>query len=180
MSSDPGADERRARRAELRRRQVRRRRATGAALLVAVGGHRHLGGRHAGVRRQRRAPADSVTDDRTLTGDHGRRDHDALGDDHGHDGAPRPPPDLGSHSVTIAWVGDTVLASKYGTPPDAGRRSMAPVVGPLRSADLAFGNLEETLSAAARDRSAAARRTASRSRRRPRTRSSCRRRASTS
>jgi len=38
MSTDPGADERRARRAELRRRQVRRRRATGAALLVAVAG----------------------------------------------------------------------------------------------------------------------------------------------
>ena len=39
-----------------------------------------------------------------------------------------------------------VLASNYGMPPDAGRLSMAPVVGPLRSADLAFGNLEETLS----------------------------------
>ena len=38
MSSDPGADERRARRAELRRRQVRRRRVTGAVLLVALGG----------------------------------------------------------------------------------------------------------------------------------------------
>ena len=34
----PDADERGARRAELRRRQVRRRRATGAALLVAVAG----------------------------------------------------------------------------------------------------------------------------------------------
>ena len=38
MSSDPGADERRARRAELRRRQVRRRRGTGAVLLLALGG----------------------------------------------------------------------------------------------------------------------------------------------
>ena len=58
------------------------------------------------------------------------------------------PADAGqAHSVTIAWVGDTVLASNYGMPPDGGRRSMAPVVGPLRSADLAFGNLEETLSA---------------------------------
>ena len=56
-------------------------------------------------------------------------------------------PALAARSVTIAWVGDTVVASKYGMPPDAGRRSMAPVVGPLRGADLAFGNLEETLSA---------------------------------
>jgi hypothetical protein len=39
-----------------------------------------------------------------------------------------------------------VLASSYGTPPDAGRLSMLPVAGPLRSADLSFGNLEETLS----------------------------------
>ena len=56
-----------------------------------------------------------------------------------------PPPDL-SKRLTIAWVGDTVLASKYGMPPDAGRGSMARVVGPLRAADLAFANLEETLS----------------------------------
>ena len=60
---------------------------------------------------------------------------------------PRRRADLAAHSVTIAWVGDTVVASKYGMPPDGGRRSMAPVVGPLRGADLAFGNLEETLSA---------------------------------
>jgi hypothetical protein len=39
-----------------------------------------------------------------------------------------------------------VLASSYGTPPDGGRGSMAAVVAPLRSADLTFGNLEETLS----------------------------------
>ncbi len=39
-----------------------------------------------------------------------------------------------------------MLASKYGMPPDAGRGSMAPVVAPLRAADLAFANLEETLS----------------------------------
>ena len=39
-----------------------------------------------------------------------------------------------------------VLASSYGTPPDAGRLSMARVLAPLRGADLTFGNLEETLS----------------------------------
>jgi hypothetical protein len=55
-------------------------------------------------------------------------------------------PDLKARSVAIAWVGDMVLASSYGTPPDAGKLSMAPVVGPLRSADVTFGNLEETLS----------------------------------
>ena len=56
-------------------------------------------------------------------------------------------PGLSARSVTIAWVGDMVLASRYGTPPDGGRLSMAPVTGPLRRADLTFGNLEETLSA---------------------------------
>ena len=60
--------------------------------------------------------------------------------------APATAPGLSKRSVTIAWVGDTVLASSYGMPPDGGRRSMAGVVGPLRGADLAFGNLEETLS----------------------------------
>ena len=55
-------------------------------------------------------------------------------------------PGPAKRSVTIAWVGDTVLASSYGMPPDGGRASMAPVVDPLRSADLAFANLEETLS----------------------------------
>ena len=147
MSSDPGADERRARRAELRRRQVRRRRVTGAALLVAVAGigiwaaaTLASGGTaraHGGFLDD--GHADRKRCDHVAAGDH-RRDH---GDQHARDDAriwPR-------HSVTIAWVGDTVVASKYGMPPDAGRRSMAPVVGPLRGADLAFGNLEETLSA---------------------------------
>ncbi len=55
-------------------------------------------------------------------------------------------PGLAKRSVTIAWVGDTVLASSFGTPPDGARNSLTPVAAPLRSADLAFGNLEETLS----------------------------------
>jgi hypothetical protein len=59
---------------------------------------------------------------------------------------PATTPGLAGRSVTIAWVGDMVLASSYGTPPDAGRLSMARVVAPLRSADVTFGNLEETLS----------------------------------
>ena len=58
-----------------------------------------------------------------------------------------PDPAVAKMELTIAWVGDTVLASKYGTPPNAGRGSLTEVSPPLRSADLAFGNLEETLSA---------------------------------
>lgn len=58
-----------------------------------------------------------------------------------------PDPAVAKTELTIAWVGDTVLASKYGTPPNAGRGSLVEVSPQLRSADLAFGNLEETLSA---------------------------------
>ena len=61
--------------------------------------------------------------------------------------ATTPDPAVAKTELTIAWVGDTVLASKYGTPPNAGRGSLAEVSPQLRSADLAFGNLEETLSA---------------------------------
>ena len=60
---------------------------------------------------------------------------------------PKPDPAIARTELTLAWVGDTVLASKYGTPPNEGRDSLAGVSPPLRSADLAFGNLEETLSA---------------------------------
>ena len=59
----------------------------------------------------------------------------------------KPDPAVAKTELTIAWVGDTVLASKYGTPPNGGRGSLAEVSPQLRSADLAFGNLEETLSA---------------------------------
>jgi hypothetical protein len=143
MSADPGAPERRARRAEVRRRQVRRRRATGAALLVAVSGIGIWAAATLASGGSARSAADSVTPTAAAA-------------------TTAPPattvtttavtttstaPDLTGRSVTIAWVGDTVVASKYGMPPDGGRGSMAPVVGPLRGADLAFGNLEETLSA---------------------------------
>ena len=49
-------------------------------------------------------------------------------------------------TVTIQWVGDTVLASAYGTPPNGGRDSLAAVAHSLGLADLTWGNLEETLS----------------------------------
>jgi len=48
--------------------------------------------------------------------------------------------------ITIQWVGDTVLASSYGTPPNGGRDSLDGVRRSLRLADLTFGNLEETFS----------------------------------
>ena len=50
--------------------------------------------------------------------------------------------------VSIDWVGDTVLGSSYGLPPDGGKHSMAGVTRELRAADLTWGNLEETLSTA--------------------------------
>jgi hypothetical protein len=140
MSADPG-DERRARRSELRRRQVRRRRATVAALLLAAAGvgiwtaatlASGRGGSHV---------ADSIGTI-TLTA----IDPNSTAATSVATTTPATTPGLAKRSVTIAWVGDMVLASSYGTPPDAGRLSMAPVTGPLRSADVTFGNLEETLS----------------------------------
>jgi hypothetical protein len=144
MSSDPGADERRARRAELRRRQVRRRRATGAALLVAVAGI----GIWAAATLASGGSAERAADSTpvTLTATDATTSPPATSATTTATTTPATTPDLAAHSVTIAWVGDMVLASSYGTPPAAGRMSMAPVVGPLRGADIAFGNLEETLS----------------------------------
>ena len=48
--------------------------------------------------------------------------------------------------ITIQWVGDTVLASAYGTPPNGGRDSLDGVAHSLRLADLTWGNFEETFS----------------------------------
>ena len=48
--------------------------------------------------------------------------------------------------VSIQWVGDTVLASAYGTPPNGGRDSLSGVAHSLRLTDLTWGNLEETFS----------------------------------
>jgi hypothetical protein len=146
VSSAPGAGDRRARRAELRRRQVRRRRVSVTVLLAALAG---IGVWAAGTPASGGDPAATTTASDavliTLTGITGTNAAPA--------GTASTPAttttaqDLTAHSVTIAWVGDMVLASSYGTPPDAGRRSMAPVTAPLRGADVTFGNLEETLSA---------------------------------
>src|SRR5204862_874294 len=48
--------------------------------------------------------------------------------------------------VTIAWVGDITPGSAMGVPPGDGRVQFAHVRRFLRSADLAFGNLEGTYS----------------------------------
>src|SRR4051812_23872553 len=57
--------------------------------------------------------------------------------------APPPPPG----SVTIAWVGDTIIGTRtYGLPPDGGASALDAVAPMLRKASIAFGNLEETLS----------------------------------
>lgn len=49
--------------------------------------------------------------------------------------------------LTIAWVGDIVVGTNsYGLPPDYGRDSFRSVLGPLARADVAIGNLEQTLS----------------------------------
>jgi len=48
--------------------------------------------------------------------------------------------------VTIQWVGDTVLASAYETPPTGGRDSLKAMTRSLHRADVSWGNLEETLS----------------------------------
>jgi len=50
------------------------------------------------------------------------------------------------HPVSINWVGDITLGSKYGLPPDSGRPMFAAVRDVLRRADLTMGNLEGTLS----------------------------------
>jgi hypothetical protein len=125
--SPGGEAQSRARRSELRRRRLRRRRATGAALLVAVAG---IGIWAAGTL------ASGGSGSR-----HGAPSSDSLLTVSGADSTgvpaeastaatpsttttttPAAVPSRSTRRVTIAWVGDTVLASKYGTPPAAGRR----------------------------------------------------------
>jgi hypothetical protein len=55
-------------------------------------------------------------------------------------------PKRNGNPVSIEWVGDTVLASSFGMPPDGARGSLAAVTRTLRDADLTWGNLEETMS----------------------------------
>jgi Bacterial capsule synthesis protein PGA_cap len=52
--------------------------------------------------------------------------------------APEPPP----RSLTVGWVGDTVLGSRHGVPPDGGRSLLAGVRPALRKPDVMIGNLE--------------------------------------
>ena len=144
MSADPeGA--RRARRAEVRRRQVRRRRVTGAVLLLAVASIGIWAAATLASGREKAAITTDSTGSLTMT-DAGTTTAETTTATTAAT-TPAVTPGLSKKSVTIAWVGDTVLGSKYGVPPDGGRTVMAGVAGPLRSADLTFGNLEETLSA---------------------------------
>ena len=47
---------------------------------------------------------------------------------------------------SIAWVGDTVLGSSFGLPPDGAAGSLSAAAPLLRGSDLAFANLEGTFS----------------------------------
>jgi Bacterial capsule synthesis protein PGA_cap len=51
-----------------------------------------------------------------------------------------------SSPVTLEWVGDIALSADRGLPPGGLARSLAPVRGLLRDADVTLGNLEGTLS----------------------------------
>ena len=146
MSLDPESERRRARRAEIRRRQVRRRRTAGAALLVALAGigiwaAATLASGHDDSPQS----TDSVASIALTAMDPGTATT-ATSAPATTAAAAATTPGLAKRSVTIAWVGDTVMASSFGTPPDGARNSLTAVAAPLRSADLAFGNLEETLS----------------------------------
>jgi hypothetical protein len=132
----------------VRRRQLRRRRATGAALLLAVASIGIWAAVTLASGNDEPAPLSTADSTGSLTMTNtGYAEPTTATTATTTATAPATTPGLSKRSVTIAWVGDTVLASKYGVPPAGGRASMAPVTGPLRSADLTFGNLEETLSA---------------------------------
>jgi len=59
---------------------------------------------------------------------------------------PPPPASRSGRAITINWVGDTVLGSRYGLPPNSARNVFASVAPTLRRADLTIGNLEGTFS----------------------------------
>jgi hypothetical protein len=130
-------------RAESHRRVIWRRRAV-ALLLIAV----VLVGGIAAARSGSGPRADAATTDTTssgvtTTGTTGTTGANAT------TGTSATTPATTGKPVSIEWVGDTVLGSSYGMPPDGGRQSMSSVTRQLRSADLTWGNLEETLSTAA-------------------------------
>jgi hypothetical protein len=58
--------------------------------------------------------------------------------EHPRQAAPAPPPP----SLTVGWVGDTVLGSRHGVPPDGGRALLSGVRPALRRPDVMIGNLE--------------------------------------
>jgi hypothetical protein len=113
-----------------RRRAVRRRRAV--ALLLATGA---LVGGIAAARGGSGAPAIASSDPTTAAGTAPAAAAVSTT-------TARP----AGQPVTIEWVGDMVLGSSYGLPPDGGKRSLADVTRMLQEADLTFGNLEETMS----------------------------------
>jgi hypothetical protein len=55
---------------------------------------------------------------------------------------PRPPTPRPPRSISIGWVGDTVLGSRHGIPPDGGRDLLRAMRPTLRGADVMIGNLE--------------------------------------
>lgn len=130
------APTRRSRRRSTRRRSTRDRRAVlqGIAIGVLVA---QLAGA-AGVPRltlpAREKRADDVT--AAATAPEAARPISIL---------PGQPPTGGSgRSITINWVGDTVLGSSYGLPPDSASGVFRGVAGELARADLTIGNLEGT------------------------------------
>ncbi len=57
-----------------------------------------------------------------------------------------PPAPAALPVVSISWVGDMTLGSRYGLPPDHGRRMLSAVAPALRASDITWGNLEGTFS----------------------------------
>src|SRR3954453_13059962 len=55
-------------------------------------------------------------------------------------------PAQAASTVTFNWVGDTVLGSRYGLPPNHGRDVFRAVSAQLQDADITIGNLEGTFS----------------------------------
>ena len=123
----------------LRRARVRRRRATAVGVLAAVlvlGAWVAQGGSGSGSGGATAAAAGtSGALATTPTATVSRRPVAAV---------PRTPP--AGPPISIGWVGDIVLGSAYGMPPDGGRSTFSGVRAALARPDLMVGNLEQTLS----------------------------------
>lgn len=71
----------------------------------------------------------------------------ALGDGAARAAGPKvSAPETERRPITLSWVGDITLGSRYGLPPDDGRALFAGLRTRLRRSDLTVGNLEGTLS----------------------------------